>query len=245
MSLPSARSIAFNRRLSAAWLQEGLRLRAEGVDDVLWTERMEEVVSSEISGKDSITKSMRYLRHIWGNASGDDPLRDAGIGLYKRYPKEETAKVLSWGMAIGTYPFLNEVAVALGRMLRIQSEVKLEQILRKLSETHGEKETVRRSSRYSLSLICDLGFAERTSSVGCYQLAQPTLITDPGLAGWLFRAWFRATSRGADPVDRTSIANAPSLAFFNVHSMISDALQDGTFEVERLSYSQDSLRLTH
>ncbi len=57
MSLPSARSIAFNRRLSAEWLREGLRLRAEGVDGDAWVENMRSVISSEISGHDSIQKS--------------------------------------------------------------------------------------------------------------------------------------------------------------------------------------------
>jgi len=39
------------------------------------------------------------------------------------------------------------------------------------------------------------------------------------------------------------MTSAPSLAFFDASSVISDALQEGVFVVERLSFSHDSLRL--
>jgi hypothetical protein len=243
MSRPSARSIGFNRRLRDAWLEEGLRLRAEEVDEAQWLERMEDLVRIDNKGKDSIQKSMRYLRHIWSDASGEDSLRTDAIRLYKESPTHEAAQVLSWGMAIATYPFLNEVAAILGRMLKVQPEVKLEQILRKLSETHGEKETVRRSGRYSLNLIHDLGFVARTKSVGCYKLASPRRVTPPAIAAWLARAWFQASGKDGH-VDRAAMTGAPALAFFDAPAIVADALQEGVLTVERLSFSQDTLRLS-
>lgn len=241
MSLPSARSIAFNRRLRASWLEEGLRLRVEGIDEAAWLERMEEVVRVETKGRDSVTKSMRYLRHIWTDASGEDMLRTAGIALYRASPSKKTSTVLSWGMAIVTYPFLLEMAATLSRMLRVQPEVKLEQLLRKLTETHGEKETVRRSGRYSLSLIQDMGFVER-SSPGCYRLLPPIRIHDASISSWLLRAWFQATGQ-TDPVDRVGLASHPGLAFFDAAALVSDGLQTGTLVLERLSYSQDTVSI--
>lgn len=98
-------------------------------------------------------------------------------------------------------------------MLKVQTEVKLEQLLRKLSETHGEKESVRRSPRYSLGLIHDLGFVKRTESIGCYELATPRRIAPPAIAGSFARAWFRGTGK-VDHFDRTTMAGAPGLAFF-------------------------------
>ena len=242
MSRPSARSIAFNRRLRSAWLEEGLRLRCEGIDGEPWLERMEDLVSIETKGRDSITKSMRYLRHIWTDTGASDPLRDEAIELYQETPTKDVARVLSWGMASATYPFLHDVATTLGRMLKVQPEVKLEQLLRKLSETYGEKETVRRSARYSLGLIHELGFVERTESVGCYILVPPRRVSPPPVAGWLARAWFRASGNDGI-VDRAIMASAPGLVFFDAPSLIADALQQGVLAVERLSFSQDSLRV--
>lgn len=243
MSRPSARSVAFNRRLRSVWLVEGLRLRAEGVDETQWLERIEDLVRLDNKGKDSIEKSMRYLRHIWTDGGGEDPLRTEAIQLYKTTPTHDAAQVLSWGMASATYPFLHEVAATIGRMLKVQPEIKLEQLLRKLSETHGEKETVRRSGRYSLGLVHDLGFVKRTESVGCYVLGPSRRVTPPSIAAWLVRAWFRASGKDG-LVDRVAMISTPSLAFFHARELIADAMQQGVLVIERLGMSQDLLRIT-
>jgi len=241
MSLPSARPIAFNRRLRASWLREGLRLLADGTSGANWIERMEDLVKESNSGKDSIAKSMRYLRHIWIEKGDADSLRSDAIELYRSRPSEKASVILSWGMAIATYPFLNDVASTIGRMLRVQPEVKLEQLLRKLTETYGERETVRRSGRYALGVITDFGFVVRTKSAGCYILGKPIKPEHATLSGWLVRAWFSATG-GSTVIDRVVMAGSPSLAFFDSAVLISDAIEVGVLVPERLSFSQDVLR---
>ena len=243
MSLPSARPIAFNRRLRASWLREGLRLLADGTEVAGWVERMEDLVKESNSGKDSIAKSMRYLRHVWIEQGEADALRSDAIELYCSEPSENASIVLSWGMAIATYPFLNDVGSTVGRMLRVQPELKLEQLLRKLTETYGERETVRRSGRYALGVITDFGFVERTKSAGCYHLRKPLKPDHASLSGWMVRAWFAATG-GPAVIDRVVMAGSPGLAFFDSAALISDAIEVGVLVPERLSFSQDVLRLT-
>lgn len=242
MSLPSARPIAFNRRLRASWLGEGLRLLADGTEGANWIERMEDLVKESNSGKDSITKSMRYLRHVWFEQGNAEALRSEAIEIYCSEPSEKSSIILSWGMAIATYPFLNDVASTIGRMLRVQPELKLEQLLRKLTETYGEKETVRRSGRYALGLITDLGFIERTKKPGCYRLGKSLKPNTAKLSAWMVRAWFAANS-GSAVIDRVVMAGSPSLAFFDSATLISDAIEVGVLISERLSFSQDVLRL--
>jgi hypothetical protein len=242
MSLPSARPIGISRKLKASWLREGLRLLAEGTDEANWIERMEDLLKESISGKESIKKSMRYLRHVWIEQGTNEVLRSNAIELYRSGLTEKSSSILSWGMAIATYPFLNDVASVIGRMLRVQPEIKLEQLLRKLTETYGEKETVRRSGRYALEAITDFGFVDRTKSAGCYYLVKPIKLDSADLSGWMVRAWFAATG-GSAVIDRVVMAGSPGLAFFDSSSLISDAIEVGFLVPERLSFSQDVLRL--
>ena len=242
MSLPSARPIAFNRRLKAAWLREGLRLLADDTDGPQWIERMEDLVKETNSGKDSITKSMRYLRHVWIEKGDADGLRSDAIDIYRSGPSEQASVILSWGMACATYPFLNDVASTVGRMLRVQPEVKLEQLLRKLSETYGERETVRRSGRYALGVITDFGFVERAKSAGCYRFGKQLIPETARLSGWMVRAWSAATG-GPAVIDRVVMSGSPGLAFFDSAALIADAIEVGVLIPERLSFSQDVLRL--
>jgi len=243
MSLPSARPIAFNRRLRASWLREGLRLLADGTDGAAWIERMEDLVRESNSGKDSIAKSMRYLRHVWIESGSNDDLRGDAIALYQSRPSENSSALLSWGMAIATYPFLNDVASTVGRMLRVQPEVKLEQLLRKLTESYGERETVRRSGRYALGVITDFGFVQHAAAAGCYVLGRPIKPDSSAASGWLVRAWFAATGNPA-VIDRVVMAGSPSLAYFDSASLIAESIETGVLIPERLSFSQDVLRLT-
>jgi len=242
MSLPSARQIAFNRRLRASWLKEGLRLLADGTSGSAWLERMEDLVRDSNSGTDSVKKSMRYLRHIWLESGDVDKLRASAVDLYLSRPSESSSTLLCWGMAIATYPFLNGVAAVVARLVRIQSQVKLEQILRKLSETYGERETVRRSSRYALGLLADFGFVKHTDPAGCYVLAPQLTSDSTDISAWFVRAWF-AASANSSVMDRVVMAGAPSLALFNTGRLISDAIEAGVLIPERLSFSQDVLRL--
>jgi len=242
MSQPSARPIAFNRRLRAAWLKEGLRLLAEGVDESSWLERMESLVSSENKGRDSIKKSMRYLRHICLEPGEAESLRAEAIRLFSESTDADRDKVLSWGLAAATYPFLNDVAATIGRMLRVQPEMKLEQLLRKLCESFGEKETVRRSGRYSLGLIVELDFLVKTGAPGGYEATPPIRINDGQLASWLIRAWFLASQKSGS-IDRVAISSHPSLAFFDAKPLVDAALVSGTLALERMSFSQETVRL--
>jgi hypothetical protein len=242
MSLPSARPIAFNRHLRASWLQEGLRLVADGIEGEDWVERITDLLKKTISGKESITKSTRYLRRIWIDSGHNNILRTDAINLFRSQPSETNSILLSWGMAIASYPFLNEVASTVGRILRVQPEIKLEQLIRKLTETYGQRETVTRSVRFALVTICDFGFVHHTNAAGNYVFGHTLRPNSSAVSGWLVRAWFAATS-SSSVIDRVVMAGSPSLAFFDTSAIIADAIEVGVLVPERLSFSQDVLRL--
>lgn len=242
MSRPSAKSITFNRRLRSTWIVEGMRLLGEGIDKGPWVERMTEVVSAEIQGRDSINKSMRYLRHIWVEPGEIEPLREAAIRLYHESSDAARDRSIAWGMASATYPFLSEVGITVCRMLRVQPEMKLEQLLRKLCEIFGEKETVRRSGRYSLGLIVELGFLEKTGKAGLYQPAPKVKIEDLALAAWLVRCWFAATDTKGT-VEKTALISHPGLGFFDGATLVDAATRENAVRIERLSLATEIVSL--
>lgn len=242
MSRPAAKSITFNRRLRSAWVTEGMRLLGEGVGKDAWIERMTEVVSAELTGTNSITKSMRYLRHIWVEPGEMEPLREAAIHLYHESSDAARDRGIAWGMASATYPFLFEVAVTACRILRVQPEMKLEQLLRKLYEVFGEKETVRRSGRYSLGLIVELDFLEKTGKAGLYRPAPQVKVQDTALAAWLVRCWF-AASDTIGTIDRMTLAGHPGLGFFNGAALVDAAVEEGVVKMDRLSLATEVISL--
>lgn len=120
--------------------------------------------------------------------------------------------------------------------------MKLEQLLRKLCENFGEKESVRRSGRYALGLIVDLDLLMKTGTPGGYEAAPLVRITDGNLAAWFVQAWFTAAQKSG-PLDRVAISGHPSLYFLDSKAVVDQALTNGILMLERLSLTQEVVRL--
>ena len=63
--MSSSRGVTLNRSLKASWLVAALRLRASECDLELAKAELEVLLGNDIKGKESIRKSLRYLRQLW------------------------------------------------------------------------------------------------------------------------------------------------------------------------------------
>jgi hypothetical protein len=81
-----------------------------------------------------------------------------------------------------------------------------------------------------------------TNAAGNYVFGHTLRPNSSAVSGWLVRAWFAATS-SSSVIDRVVMAGSPSLAFFDTSAIIADAIEVGVLVPERLSFSQDVLRL--
>ena len=230
--------ITFNRTLRASWLCEALRLKADGLEDAEATSRLKDWMAGEVSGEESLRKSLRYLRRIWMIPQEDlISLKDEGIRLYLKDPSSATATTLSFFMLIATYPFVREVGEVCGRLHRLQGSVKSEQIKRKMAALHGEREPVFRSTRYAISLLADFGLLKPTSRRGIYH-AGKTEIKNPEIAAFVLAAFIRSLSKG-DAIRRPELESHPGLFAFNPQNLIELALLDPRFSVSRESISTE------
>ncbi len=234
--------ITFNRTIRASWLCEALRLKADGLEDAEATSRLKELMAADVSGEESLRKSLRYLRRIWMNPHEDlIPLKDEGLGLYRKNPSPDTATTLSFFMLIATYPFVREVGEVCGRLYRLQGSVKSEQIKRKIAAMYGEREPVFRSARYAISLLADFGLLKTTSRKGTYD-AGKTEIKNPGVAAFAIEAFMRSLSKEAG-IRRSELENHPGFFAFNPHTLTELALLDQRFSVSRESISTEVISL--
>jgi hypothetical protein len=237
--MPPLAPIAFNRRLRLAWLEEGLRLLATGEAKEPWTRCMEDTIRLEAKGRDSIAKSLRYVRHIWwpvGDARTG--LRDQAIALYKSNETgPELIKLLCWGALIAAYPFVFQVATLTGRLLHLQESFKLEQALRALRDQLGERETVKRSGRYAISLIEDFGFIRSSKAAGFYERGPTMPLCSGELAAWLLASIFVASS--VDRMDTREVLAHHGNFFCSSQALLNGALASPHFVRKTVSYSTE------
>lgn len=235
-------AITFNRRLRATWLIEGLRLAAQGVEDTQAEATLRALVGAENPGQDSITKSVRYIRHLW---FVDDEqvaaLRNSAFELYRENPQTARASILCWGMVLAHYPFVRQVAEIVGRLIRLQGDVKQEQLKRKIKETFGERESAVRSGRYVVSLLSDFGFIRLDRKSGRYEAGTRLQIDDPALAAWFIQAYL--ASAGRREIPKEELNSAPGLFMMSPETVLSLALRTPRIRLGRESMSQELVSL--
>ena len=235
-------AITFNRRLRVSWLVEGLRLAAQGVEDTQAEATLQALVGAENPGHDTITKSVRYIRHLW--FADDDEfatLRQSALTLYREIPQTARANVLCWGMVLARYPFVRQVSEIVGRLLRLQGDVKQEQLKRKIKENFGERETAVRSGRYVVSLLSDFGFIRLDRKSGRYEPGSRLKVDDPAVAAWFLQAFMASAARREMPKDE--VTNAPSLFMMLPDTLLNLALRTPRFRLGRESLSHELVSL--
>lgn len=236
-------AITFNRRLRASWLLEGLRLAAQGVEEMQADATLRALVGSENPGHDTITKSVRYIRHLWFTGEDEEiaTLRRTALELYRENPQAARASVLCWGMVLARYPFVRQVSEIVGRLLRLQGDVKQEQLKRKIKETFGERETSARSGRYVVSLLSDFQFIRLDRKSSRYEAGVRLLVEDPALAAWFLQAYLASLSRREMP--KVELTSAPALFMMSPDALLNLALRTAHLRLGRESYSQELVTL--
>lgn len=236
-------NITLNRNLKARWCCEALRLAAYGADPVTAVNQLETIIRSDITGAQSIIKSMRYLRKIWLDSSGDLlQLRDDAIQCFRQRPTDECACTLSFFKLLATYPFVREVAEVCGRLIRLQGSVKSEQIKRRIVETYGEREPVIRSARYTVSILADLGVLVAGSHRGVYTAGALPIYPDTSFSAFCLNALLLSMPSRSH-FRRTDLSTHPAIFAIDVHSLLNSALTDSRFSISRESFSEELVSL--
>lgn len=234
-------NITLNRNLKAAWLCEALRLAAGDIDLDAAVSQLENTLRDDISGAESIRKSIRYLRQIWLVPSAELlPLRNEALEIYRERPTDECARTLSFFILMAKYPFMREVVEVCGRLLRLQGSIKTEQIKRRIMEIHGEREPVLRSARYAVSIMADLGVLSKGEKKGIYESGELAVYPDSRFAAFCLSA-LMASVPGKAHFRRSDISGHLALFAVDAHALLDSALTDPRFVISRESISEEMI----
>lgn len=235
-------SITLNRRLKTSWLIEALRLRAENRAPEEARARLEAMLSENTEGKESVRKSLRYLRQVWLEPHPVyGKLQAEGIDVFRAQSTAECGRFLSFFMLLTIYPFAREVAEVCGQLFRLQGTFKSEQVKRKIVATHGQREPVVRSARYAVSLFLDLGVLQTNGTKGIYTSGN-LAFGNASAATFALDALLKSlkAERG---IGRNELEYHSSLFALKGHDLIEQALNDPRFVVSRESVSKELISL--
>jgi hypothetical protein len=182
----------------------GKRLEAIGIKQAIRFEWMQKVVSNLLAGMDPKTIRMElhdYLsdrqgdgsRKIRGSTSRSQvvnilmgiwitpdpdlsPLREKGLNSLKLNP--DNSLVVHWALISAAYPFWVNVAKQFGRLFSLQDSVSQRQVVDRLKEIYGDRETISRYTRCVIRSFANWGILKDSNKRGVYCKAETIEISD-------------------------------------------------------------------
>jgi hypothetical protein len=200
----SSPQIGFDRFIQRDWALLALRIRAgrRTLDD------LDEVLASSHSGPEAKKKTRTVLNRLWLEPrAGLVDFADRGVEIFCDGP-ETMVPVLTWGMALATYPFFGKVAEIVGRLTTIQGDCTSAEVHRRMAEIFGEREGTRRMTNMVLQSQASWGAIERTDKGKRIERKKATDLQGSAVAAWLAEACLRYNGR-ALPV--ASIESSPTI----------------------------------
>jgi len=183
-------------------------------------------------------KTMTVLSHIW--VLVPDlliPLRNDGLVLL-RDRSGRGRLPLHWGMCIATYPFFREVAATTGRLLYLQGEVALSQIVQRMTESWGERSTMSRAVQRVVRSFVEWDVLLETHQRGIFSSAPQFTVADGNEVGpWLLEAGISNCDKQAQPF--RSLVNAASMFPFKLKLSPRDIHDSPRLEVYRQGLDED------
>jgi hypothetical protein len=144
------RVIGFDRELKLEWLDAVASRAAAGDSPEQVRAWLESYLGDLVRGTGRSGhrgKTITVLTRIWANVPQDCVLvRDQAVGLLGRGEVEDRLG-LHWAMAMMVYPFFSEVVGIIGRLLTLQGEVERHAVVRRMTETWGDRPSVIRGAR--------------------------------------------------------------------------------------------------
>lgn len=236
--------IGVDRLVRLQWLDQTAMLVLAGSDDTSIKKTLQSVLRDSFRSdnpdvRGSIDKTITILCKIWMKAPFDlDTLRINGLELLKRLP-QDYHKAVHWGMLTAVYPFWGNVAIQVGRLLKLQGSAAAVQVQRRMRERYGERETVSRRVRYVLRSFVEWRVLDETGAKGIYAIGPSLAVDDLNLVAWLIEASLRARSNGSAPLKE--LIESPGLFPFRLTLPHAESLltTSASLDVHRQGLDQD------
>ena len=233
--------IGFDRKIHLSWLDATAEWTAQGLTAAEVRTQLERLLEGQVAGDgphNARGKTITVLLHIWG-AVPDAlvPFRDEGLVLLRGRSGRDRLPV-HWGMCLATYPFFREVAATTGRLLALQGTAALSQIVRRMTESWGERSTLTRAVQRVVRSCVEWGVLTETGERGIFAPAPKVAVDDGDRAGpWLLEAAIVGAGRREHPF--SSLVGATSFYPLDIRLSTREAGRNPRLELHRQGFDDD------
>jgi hypothetical protein len=241
-------SIGVKQVIPYEWVRKTARLMLAGMDAREIRQELHAALNAAgkqvQSGERSAwtrTFLVNNLMAIWPSPDPElAPFRDVALRALQKYPDQELP--IQWAVISAAYPFWFNIARQVGRLLNLQAQATQAQIVGRLKEQYGDRQTVSRYARFVVRSFVDWGVLEDADTTGCYRKKEPISLAHGEVTAILLHAALLATPEGKAPL--SSLMSNPALFPFHLVDATSATIVQASEFIKVLRYGLDDEFLT-
>lgn len=236
-------AIGIKQAIRFEWMRKATNLLLAGLDAKSIRQELHEFLTERKGNGSEGDRSARTrtflvnnLMKIWVSPDLElTPFRDASLAFLQENPS--MALAVHWGMISAVYPFWFNAARQTGRLLALQDQVTRMQIINRLKEQYGDRQTVSRYAQYVTRSFVAWGVLQDSEAKGCYEKAAPIGISDPNLAILMIESALLATPAGKGAL--ILLLNNPAFFPFQLPVMTGEFISQCSDRIEVVRYGLD------
>lgn len=236
-------TIGIKQAIRFEWMQKAANLLLAGLDAKSIRQELHQFLADrKVSGSEceqsvqTRTFVVNNLMKIWVSPDLElIPFRDASLEFLRRNPSMTVA--IHWGLISAAYPFWFHVARQTGRLLALQNQVTQIQIINRLKEQYGDRQTVSRYAKYVIRSFVAWGALQDSEAKGCYEKSAPVSTAEPNLAILMFESALWTTPEAKSALGL--LLNNPAFFPFQLPRMTGDFIAQRSERIEVVRYGLD------
>ena len=225
------------------WMQKAANLLLAGLDAKTIRQELHEFLADRKGNGSAGERSdqtrtfvVNNLMNIWVSPAPElVPFRDASLEFLRKNPS--MALAAHWGMISAVYPFWFNVARQTGRLLALQDQATQTQIINRLQEQYGDRQTVSRYAQFVIRSFVAWGALKDSEAKGCYEKAVPVSIAEPNLAILMIESALLATPEAKSALGL--LLNNPAFFPFQLPVMAGDCASQRSGRIDVIRYGLD------
>lgn len=239
-------AIGIKQVIRLEWIQKAAHLVLAGTDAKAIRQELHSYLaerrgdgSQELRSEETRRFVVNILMRTWVSPDTDlIPFRDVALTCLR--DQSSMALAVHWAMISSAYPFWFHVARQAGRILNLQNQVTRQQIVTRLKEQYGDRETVSRYARYVLRSFVAWGVLRDSAARGCYEKADPFQVGSPHAAILLLEATLQNSPNSKPALTR--IQSEPAFFPFQL-PLIPESFLLRSDRIDVLRYGVDEVYL--
>lgn len=192
--------VGFERYVELDWLDQTARWVIDGKPVKEVHDLIDEYLGSSINGATSKRKTKNVLSGAWVKSNAiNEVFKAQAKQMFTDSTKEEKLAI-HYGLFVASYPFFLSLSKILGRLFKLQDEITNAEFYRRVIETVGDRESIKRAAARYLQSLIEWGILEQAGK-SAVRPAKKFKIVNSELVTWLYASVLFSGDRDKLSVD--------------------------------------------